>query len=137
MTQPLFDPEHWHAFVKRLGGQCPIPVLLGIWPLTSYKQALRLNNEVPGIVIPEPVLKEMEAAGASAREHGFALAQEDAGLGAHGIGWRVFDSLRSSATRKSSKYFLDLIGGVTPPDVNASNCEIPRRPAIRPRASSK
>jgi homocysteine S-methyltransferase len=76
MTQPLFDPEHWHAFIKRLGGPCPIPVLLGVWPLTSYKQALRLNNEVPGIVIPEPVLKEMEAAGASAREHGFALAKK-------------------------------------------------------------
>jgi homocysteine S-methyltransferase len=76
MTQPLFDPAHWHAFLKKLGGPCPIPVLLGVWPLTSYKQALRLNNEVPGIVIPEPVLKEMEAAGASAREHGFALAKK-------------------------------------------------------------
>jgi homocysteine S-methyltransferase len=76
MTQPLFDPAHWHAFLKKLGGPCPIPVLLGVWPLTSYKQALRLNNEVPGIVIPEPVLKEMETAGASAREHGFALAKK-------------------------------------------------------------
>ncbi len=38
-------------------------MLIGIWPLNSYKQALRLNNEVPGIVIPEPLLKSMEAAG--------------------------------------------------------------------------
>jgi homocysteine S-methyltransferase len=75
MTQPLFDPAHWHAFVNTLGGRCPIPVLVGIWPLTSYKQALRLNNEVPGIVIPEPVLKEMDAAGTAAREKGFALAR--------------------------------------------------------------
>jgi homocysteine S-methyltransferase len=75
MTQPLFDPEHWHAFVKKIGGSCPIPVMAGIWPLTSYKQALRLNNEVPGIVIPQPVLKEMEAAGTAARERGFALAR--------------------------------------------------------------
>ncbi|HXQ96920.1 MAG TPA: bifunctional homocysteine S-methyltransferase/methylenetetrahydrofolate reductase [Candidatus Limnocylindrales bacterium] len=75
MTQPIFDPGHWHAFLKKLGGPCPIPVLVGIWPLTSYKQAQRLNNEVPGIVIPEPLLKEMEAAGASAREHGFLLAK--------------------------------------------------------------
>src|SRR5215468_3647171 len=52
MTQPLFDPEHWYAFVKKLGGKPEIPVLIGIWPLNSYKQALRLNNEVPGIVIP-------------------------------------------------------------------------------------
>ena len=76
MTQPLFDPEHWHVFLKKLGGKPPIPVLIGIWPLNSYKQALRLNNEVPGIVIPEPLLKSMEAAGASARDRGFQVARE-------------------------------------------------------------
>ena len=76
MTQPIFDPEHWYAFVKRLGGVPPVPVLVGIWPLTSYKQALRLNNEVPGIVIPEPVLREMESAGEAARDRGFTLARK-------------------------------------------------------------
>jgi homocysteine S-methyltransferase len=76
MTQPLFDPSHWHAFLKKLGGKPPIPVLIGIWPLNSYKQALRLNNEVPGIVIPEPVLKSLEAAGAAARDRGFELARQ-------------------------------------------------------------
>jgi homocysteine S-methyltransferase len=76
MTQPLFDPEHWHAFLKKLGGKSPIPVLIGIWPLNSYKQALRLSNEVPGIVIPEPVLKSLEAAGAAARDRGFELARQ-------------------------------------------------------------
>jgi len=76
MTQPLFDPAHWHAFLKKLGGKPPIPVLIGVWPLNSYKQALRLNNEVPGIVIPEPLLKSMEAAGAAARERGFEVARE-------------------------------------------------------------
>ena len=76
MTQPLFDPEHWHAFLKKLGGKPAIPILIGIWPLNSYKQALRLSNEVPGIVIPEPLLKSMEAAGAAARDRGFAVARE-------------------------------------------------------------
>jgi homocysteine S-methyltransferase len=75
MTQPLFDPEHWHAFLKRIGGRSPVPVLVGVWPLTSYKQALRLNHEVPGIVIPDPVVQEMEKAGTAARERGFALAR--------------------------------------------------------------
>jgi len=75
MTQPIFDPSHWHAFIKKLGGPCPIPVMVGIWPLTSYKQALRLNNEVPGIVVPELLLKELEAAGAAARDRGFASAR--------------------------------------------------------------
>ncbi len=76
MTQPLFDPEHWHAFLKKLGGKPAIPVLIGIWPLNSYKQALRLNNEVPGIIIPEPLLKSLESAGAAARERGFEVARD-------------------------------------------------------------
>jgi methionine synthase / methylenetetrahydrofolate reductase(NADPH) len=76
MTQPLFDPEHWYAFLKQLGGKPAIPVLIGVWPLNSYKQALRLNNEVPGIVIPDPLLKSMESAGATARDCGFQVARD-------------------------------------------------------------
>jgi methionine synthase I (cobalamin-dependent)/5,10-methylenetetrahydrofolate reductase len=75
MTQPIFDPDHWHIFLKKLGGKSPVPVLVGVWPLTSFKQALRLNNEVPGIMIPEPTLVEMEKAGTAARDRGFALAK--------------------------------------------------------------
>ena len=52
-----------------------MPVLVGLWPLTSYKQALRLNNEVPGIVIPASTLRELESAGAAARDRGFTLAR--------------------------------------------------------------
>lgn len=88
MTQPIFDPEHWEQFLKRLGGKAPIPILVGLWPLSSYKQALRLHNEVPGIVIPEPLLKQLEAAGSSARDHGFALAHKllDWARGARNLG---------------------------------------------------
>jgi homocysteine S-methyltransferase len=75
MTQPLFDPEHWHAFLKKIGGKPPVPVIVGLWPLTSYKQAQRLNNEVPGIVIPQATLQELEASGNGARERGFVLAR--------------------------------------------------------------
>src|SRR5690242_18555442 len=76
MTQPIFDPEHWYSFVKKLGAKPSIPVMIGIWPLNSYKQALRLNNEVPGIVIPQPLLKSLESAGAAARDRGFECARE-------------------------------------------------------------
>jgi len=88
MTQPVFDPEHWEQFVKKMGGKSPIPVLVGLWPLSSYKQALRLNNEVPGIVIPEALLKQLESAGASARDQGFALARRllDWARGARDLG---------------------------------------------------
>jgi methionine synthase / methylenetetrahydrofolate reductase (NADH) len=75
MTQPLFDPAQWQSFLARLGSKPPIPVLVGIWPLSSYKLALRLENEVPGISIPRPVLEELEAAGTRARDCGFALAR--------------------------------------------------------------
>ena len=103
MTQPLFDPEHWHAFLKKLGGKPSIPMLIGIWPLNSYKQALRLNNEVPGIVIPEPLLKSLEAAGAAARDRGFEVRPRNAGVGSHGIGRRVPDSA-IQALRRSVRH---------------------------------
>src|SRR5260370_5288826 len=32
MTQPLFDPEHWHVFLQRIGGLSPIPVVAGDLP---------------------------------------------------------------------------------------------------------
>jgi len=76
MTQPLFDRESWESFLKRLGGQPPIPILIGLWPLTSYSLAERLLNEVPGIHIPESVLKLLESAGPRARDEGFRLARE-------------------------------------------------------------
>jgi hypothetical protein len=41
---------------------------------TTFKQAVRLNNEVPGIVIPEPTLLEKEEAGDAARARGFVIA---------------------------------------------------------------
>jgi methionine synthase I (cobalamin-dependent)/5,10-methylenetetrahydrofolate reductase len=75
MTQPIFDPDHWEQFLKRMGRKSPIPIIVGLWPLSSYKQALRLHNEVPGIVIPELLLKQLESAGASARDHGFELGR--------------------------------------------------------------
>ncbi|MDE3135106.1 MAG: bifunctional homocysteine S-methyltransferase/methylenetetrahydrofolate reductase [Acidobacteriota bacterium] len=75
MTQPLFEADQWHSFLDRFGGPPPVPVIVGIWPLASHRQAVRLNNEVPGIVIPDAVLKELEAAGNGARDAGFAIAR--------------------------------------------------------------
>ena len=53
-----------------------IPVLAAVWPLTSYKLAVRLHNEVPGILIPPFVLDLLDKAGPKARREGFALARE-------------------------------------------------------------
>ena len=88
MTQALFDLGYLDRFLDRLGGESPIPFLVGIWPLTSFQLAFRLHNEVPGITIPEPVQERLSAAGADARSIGFELARqlaEDARSRAAGI----------------------------------------------------
>ena len=52
MTQIVFDLDVIDRFGELLGGW-PVPVIAGIFPLTSYRLALRLHNEVPGIIVPE------------------------------------------------------------------------------------
>jgi methionine synthase I (cobalamin-dependent)/5,10-methylenetetrahydrofolate reductase len=76
ITQIVFDMDRFDRFTEELGGTWPIPVLIEIFPLTSYRLALRLHNEVPGIVVPEPLQEMLREAGAKAPEIGFARARE-------------------------------------------------------------
>jgi methionine synthase I (cobalamin-dependent) len=76
MTQILFDVGYLERFLERLGGRSPIPLLVGVWPLWSYQLAVRVHNEVPGIVVPEPIQEEMLAAGAHAAAVGRRVARE-------------------------------------------------------------
>ncbi len=76
MTQALFDLSYYDRFLERLGGESPIPMLIGIFYVRSLQLAQRLHNEVPGIVVPEPVQKRLEQAGARAAEEGLALARD-------------------------------------------------------------
>jgi homocysteine S-methyltransferase len=76
MTQALFDLDYLDRFLDRLGGESPIPLLVGVWPLTSHQLAFRLHNEVPGITIPGSVQERLADAGADARAVGFELARE-------------------------------------------------------------
>jgi homocysteine S-methyltransferase len=75
MTQVVFDLDSLDRFAELLGGW-PIPVLAGIFPLTSYRLALRLHNEVPGIIVPQELQDALNDAGAGAAEIGMARARE-------------------------------------------------------------
>jgi len=76
ITQIVFDIERFDAFTERLGGRWPIPVLIEVFPLTSHRLALRLHNELPGIVVPESLQDALQDAGSEAATVGFAHARE-------------------------------------------------------------
>jgi len=76
MTQIVYDVDQLDRFLDRLGGPSPIPIVLGVFPLTSYRLALRLHNEVPGIVVPDELQEQLREAGPRESEVGFAHARE-------------------------------------------------------------
>jgi homocysteine S-methyltransferase len=60
ITQPVFDADALLRFLDRVEGHSrKIPVIAGIWPLVSFKNAEFMNNEVPGVVVPREVLERM------------------------------------------------------------------------------
>jgi len=77
LTQPVFDVKLLEDFLKRIE-HCRIPVLVGILPLASYRNAEFLNSEVPGMNVPENIMERMRKAGsgAEARAAGTKIAQE-------------------------------------------------------------
>jgi methionine synthase I (cobalamin-dependent)/5,10-methylenetetrahydrofolate reductase len=71
ITQPVFDLAQLERFVERIDRDgIRIPVVAGIWPLVSARNAEFLANEVPGVVVPEPVLVRMRIASAEGKERG-------------------------------------------------------------------
>ncbi|HKP48452.1 MAG TPA: methylenetetrahydrofolate reductase, partial [Gemmatimonadales bacterium] len=78
VTQPVFDPDQLARFLDR--AKSPVPVIAGIWPLTSLRNAEFLANEVPGVVVPAGIIERMRKAqehgSAAARAEGVAIASE-------------------------------------------------------------
>ncbi len=62
ITQPVFDADQLLAFLEKLDDGLRIPVIAGIWPLQSLRNAEFLANEVPGVSVPDAVLERMAAA---------------------------------------------------------------------------
>ncbi len=58
ITQPVFDPDALVRFLDEVE-RYRIPILAGIWPLASYRNASFMRNEVPGVTVPDAVMERM------------------------------------------------------------------------------
>ena len=76
-TQPVYDQDLLHNFLDRVH-PLPVPILAGLYPLYSHKNAEFLHNEVPGMQIPDPIRERMKKAGSGpeAQETGVQIARE-------------------------------------------------------------
>ena len=79
VTQPVFDAAQLERFLERTA-PVRIPVVAGIWPLVSLRNAEFMANEVPGVSVPDAVMQRMRRASEQSKEHalaeGIAIARE-------------------------------------------------------------
>jgi homocysteine S-methyltransferase len=76
VTQPVFDLSLLENFLRRIE-HCRIPVVAGIWPLVSARNAEFMKNELR-VSVPDEILNRMTRATSpeAAREEGVAIARE-------------------------------------------------------------
>ncbi len=79
ITQPVFDTEQLRSFIQKIA-HVKIPIIAGIWPLVSFRNAEFLHNEVPGVNVTPEILERMRVATEKgkdeAREEGIIIARE-------------------------------------------------------------
>jgi homocysteine S-methyltransferase len=77
ITQPVFDIDQLKAFIAAVKDHS-VPIIAGIWPLASLRNAEFMRNEVPGVVVPDHVMERMRKADAEGRgkEEGGVIARE-------------------------------------------------------------
>jgi homocysteine S-methyltransferase len=79
ITQPVFDPDQLERFLRQIA-HVRIPIVAGIWPLVSVRNAEFLANEVPGVMVPDEIIARMRRANEKSKEHavaeGIAIARE-------------------------------------------------------------
>lgn len=77
ITQPVFDVKIFEKFLNRIK-HIKLPIIAGIWPLTSFRNAQFMNNEVPGCSVPHTILnklKEVEDSKIESIEVGVEIAR--------------------------------------------------------------
>lgn len=73
VTQPVFDADALLQFIDRIRREGKtIPVVAGIWPLVSLRNAEFMKNEVPGVVVPDAVIARMARAQEKGKEEATA-----------------------------------------------------------------
>ncbi len=77
ITQPVFDVNNFLEFLERIK-HVRIPIIAGVWPLVSPRNAEFMNNEVPGVSVPDEIIERMRAANSKeeALKEGITIAQE-------------------------------------------------------------
>src|SRR6266705_1900307 len=79
ITQPVFDTQQLRDFLKRIE-HCRIPIVAGIWPLVSFRNAEFLHNEVPGVRVTPEIMERMRVASniskEAGRDQGLKIARE-------------------------------------------------------------
>jgi homocysteine S-methyltransferase len=79
LSQPIYQPDRARSFLERYAdqaGKLEVPILVGVLPLNSPRHASFLNNEVPGIDIPQSILSRLQSAGENAQDEGIRVALE-------------------------------------------------------------
>lgn len=77
ITQPVFDVTALLKFLDAIA-DLRLPVIAGIWPLASYRNAEFMKREVPGVVVPDGIMERMARAQTkeAQREEGIQIARE-------------------------------------------------------------
>lgn len=77
-SQPVYDPVMLEEFLKRTAHVKPIPFFVGILPLASLKNAEFFHNEIPGMQIPDAIMKRMASVNSKEgqQQEGIAIARE-------------------------------------------------------------
>ncbi len=77
ITQPVFAVEPLLEFIRKIEN-LKIPVIAGIWPLASFRNAEFMKNEVPGVIVPDQIMKRMADAKTKEeqRDEGIMIARE-------------------------------------------------------------